>query len=369
MSQSPIKKRKFYFLIAALISVLQFAFAGHAGAIQGGTDAAGDPRVVALIFGSNTRASCSGVPISPYVVVAAAHCLSNPNFTYSSETYQPNGLYVSQPGADLTRDNVGSRPRVIQVALTPGFNDKSFTNDLAFYFLDSPLVGAKNLPIANLDELKYLKDEGLIVTHLGYGYILGGNIEDFKPHKIELKAATLSSIRFGYLIPEEAVTVSTDELAGRALCKHDSGGPFLASISNDEKLFAINLSADGCDRYGVGTALKGTFGLSVYPYLSLLERQWKAFLDSHKNLPGISDADSILMTKIASAKIAIVPKKEAAASPSPSPSPSSSVLVTPTQSPSVKAQPIQRFKCVKGKSVKIYSEVTPRCPSGFKLSK
>jgi hypothetical protein len=355
--------------VAALTFNLAVFNVSGASAIQGGADATGDSRVVALVFGSNTRASCSGVPLSPYVVVAAAHCLSNPNFTYMSELYRPTGLSVAQAGVDLTRDNISLRPHVLQVAVTPGFNDKSFSDDVAFYFLDAPLTEAIDLPIANLDELKYVKDQGLLVTHLGYGYILGGNVEDYKAHKIVLKAAQISSMRFGYLTPSEESTISSDESQGMALCKHDSGGPFLATIGGAEKLFAVNLSADGCDRYGVGVAVKGTYGLSVFPYLSLLERQWKIFIEAHKDLPGISSANNNLLAKISSASSARPPKAQPSATPSIPANPTPAPSVSPTPEVTKTPQTIRVIKCLKGKVIKTISGASPQCPKGYKLIK
>lgn len=336
-----------------------------ASAVQGGADALGDQRVVALVFGTNTRASCSGVPINPYVVVAAAHCLSNPNLVYSNETYKPTGLSVSQPGVDLTKDSIAQRPRVNLVVLTPGYSDKSFADDLAFYFLDSPLTGVLDIPIGNLEDLKVVKEKAYPVTHVGYGYILPGNIEDFKPHKIILPASPYGAIRLGYFAPSEGVSISTDEVKGQALCKHDSGGPFLATVSGREKLIAINLAADGCDRNGAGSEVKGTLGLSVFPYLDLLERNWNAYLSSHSDLAGINDANLALQIALKSARQVKAPEP----TPTPVATATAAPVVSPT--PSLKPSPPSAvsLKCKKGATIKIIKSYTGRCPSGYKLTR
>lgn len=354
-------------LLSGLISI-SIATQFPAQAIQGGEDAAGDNRVVAIVFGSNTRASCSGVPITPYVVVAAAHCLSNPSFTYSSERYIPTGISISQPGADLSKDVINERPKVLSVALTPGFSDKSFTDDIAFYFLNSPLQNIHNLDIGNLAELREVKEKNLAITHVGYGYIGPGNIEDFRPHSITLKAAAVSSSRFGYLTPSDEITLSTDEFQGRALCKHDSGGPFLASINGGEKVMAINLSADGCDRYGANSIVKGTLGISIYPYLDLLERNWSIFAAENPSLPNLESASKQLAEKllVARAVVKAQPSPTPTTSVAPSVSPKSQEVPT-TPNTQVARKTLKMITCIKGKSTKIVKSYAPKCPSGYKI--
>lgn len=327
-----------------------------AQAVQGGEPADGDQRVVALVFGTNTRASCSGSPINPYIVVAAAHCMSNPNFTYTSESYAPNGLSIGAPGADLTKDSIAARPHVLQVAITPGYNEKSAADDIAFYFLDKPIVQTPALALGNLDEIAELKASAGKVTHIGYGYIAPNNVEDFRPHKITLPTNPQSSMRFGFIVPPEVTTISTDETKGFALCKHDSGGPFVATIDGVEKILAINLLADGCDRNGANTVITGTLGLAVYPYLELLQRQWSAFKASHASLSGIDAADSQLQGWI----------KDGAPKPKPTPTPSVSASASPTpiSSPPLKASVV--ITCIKGKISKKVTGIQPKCPAGFK---
>ena len=366
-----ITLRRSLILAATLLAVLPIAPI-PAQAVQGGSDATGDSRVVALVFGSNTRASCSGVPLSAYVVVAAGHCLSNPGYVYQSERYIPAGLSVSQPGVDLSKDIQSTRPKVLSVAVTPGYSDKSFADDIAFYFLSAPLSGFANIEISNLDELQSLKDNSTAITHVGYGYILPGNIEDFKPHSITLKASAISSIRFGYIVPPEKSTISTDESQGHALCKHDSGGPYLATFGSVEKLAAINLGADGCDRYGAGTSVTGTFGLNIYPYLDLLERNWKLFEAEHALLPNIQEASQVIAAKISRSRSA----KVLVPTPSPSPSPSASLqptaIAAPSPAPTSSASGNNGSKtisCIKGKNIKMLSSANPKCPKGYVLRK
>ena len=358
------KVLRIFSIISSISLVLSLALT-EANAVQGGSDALGDKRVVAFVFGTNTRASCSGVPINPYVVVAAAHCLSNPNVVYSSETYKPSGLSVSQPGVDLTKDSIAQRPHVNLVALTPGYSEKSFADDLAFYFLDAPLVGIADISIGNLEDLKTVKEKALPVTHVGYGYILPGNIEDFKPHKITLPASPYGSIRLGYFAPSEGVTISTDEVKGQALCKHDSGGPFLATVGGIEKLIAINLAADGCDRNGAGSEVKGTLGLSIFPYLDLLERNWNSYLSSNGGLAGISDANQALQLALKSARQVKTPEP----TPSPAATASSAPIASPAPVVTPTSAPANTLKCKKGAAIKIIKTTTGKCPSGYKLTK
>jgi len=335
-----------------LVSLQQPSFA-----MQGGTDAVGDTRVVALVFGQNTRASCSGVPLAPLVVLAAAHCLSNQKYLYTSETYLPSGLSVSAPGADLTKEVQSNRPQVIKVALTSGFIDTSFKDDLAFYFLNKPLVGATFLSIASLDELAQVKKQSQLITHIGYGYIAPGKIEDYKPHAIELTSSPLSSSRFGYSQPDEATSISSDETPGHALCLHDSGGPFIANIAGKEKLLAINLRGDGCDRNGPNSPVLGTLGISPVPYLDLLQRQWKIVMTGLGDVQGVLETSAAIDSLINSAR----------AVPIPSPTPSAEQTPVVSKAPvAAKPKNLVTITCVKGKVIVKLSGVKPVCGSGFK---
>ena len=354
-----MKKRISFFSTFLLVLSFTFCSLGPASSVQGGSDATGDSRVVALIFGSNTRASCSGVPINSYVVVAAAHCLSNPNFTYGNEVFIPKGMSIAAPGADLTKDNQANRARVLQVAVNIGFNEKSAADDIAFYFLDRPIMNTTFLPIANSSEFAKIKSAQQDVTHIGYGYILPGNVEDYRPHKITLKAISISSSLFNIYSPSEDQSISTEEVQGQALCKHDSGGPFIATINGSEKLLAINLLADGCDRYGAGIPVKGTLGLAIFPYLDLLERNWILFTENNSSLSNLNDAKYKLADALTSARKTPVSTVTPLASKSPAPS--------PDPSPATKAAPNSlTITCVKGKVTKAIKAVKPVCPSGYK---
>jgi hypothetical protein len=324
-------------------------------AMQGGSDATGDTRVVALVFGQNTRASCSGVPLAPLIVVAAAHCLSNSNYVYSSETYVPNGLSVATPGTDLTKDSVSQRSSVARVALTPGFTDKSFSDDIAFYFLNSPLNGATYLPIARLDDLAAIKKNGDAITHIGYGYIAPNKVEDYKPHLISLKSSPFSSSRFGYFSPSEEATISSDETPGNALCVHDSGGPFISRVGGIEKLLAINLRADGCDRNGVSAPVTGTLGLSPVPYMDLLQRQWNLFAKERVGNPGVAESSLTLETIVSSLRVAVIP----------TPSPTPTVIPEPGPSATASIKKMITILCSKGKTIQKISGSKPVCPKGF----
>jgi hypothetical protein len=272
-------------VISILVSFLA-TFTPTSYAIFGGSSATGDQRVVALINGQdNIRSGCSGSLIEPQIVVAAAHCLGNPNLTYTSEIYEPKDLWIAQPGADLNLDDINSRAQVLRVVLTKGYNNTfepekgnniTQKDDIAFFFLEKPLVSSYSVPIADKDDIRLIKDGQYVFTHIGYG-LIDQNKQDGKAYTTQLKSYSVGASRYPGHPALEEKTVTSQEVGTNALCGGDSGSPWFTNVKGVEKIVAVSVAASGCR--GTGSGLGGTLGTIIYPYLYLVDSHWKQFLE------------------------------------------------------------------------------------------
>ena len=257
-------------------------------AVFGGTSAVGDKRVVSLLSGQNVlRSGCSGVLMSERIVISAAHCLGNPGKTYTSEVYEPQNLWVAQPGADLNVDDHSTRVRVARVILTNGYdntwkpqenNIATQKDDIAFLFLEKILVAGVTSEIASMEDIATIKANRLFFTHIGYGLKDVGTV-DGKPYLTTLRSYVQGSARYPNNPSLDRNTVTSEETIQSALCGGDSGSPWYATVNGVEKLVAVTVAASGCQSTGGGTG--GTLGTAIYPYLAMMKAQWTIFLKEY----------------------------------------------------------------------------------------
>lgn len=268
----------------------------------GGVNDEGDPRVLAILNGvqlidgvRHFSEVCSGSMVTPQVVVAAAHCLGNSDHIYTSEIYTPKNLYVSRPGANLDTQNPTDPVKVMRVILTSGY-DNSFhpevgnyitqKDDIAFYFLASPLVESYTIPISTASDVAQIKSEQLMITHIGYG-LHGIDLHDGMPRLVQLRASAQGSSRYGNNPARDDYTITSNETGEKALCPGDSGSPWYATVGGIEKLTAVLVSASGCR---TGSNQKGgTMGTLIWPYLDLMNKHWSEF---QADLPSLIANDS-----------------------------------------------------------------------------
>lgn len=242
---------------------------------MGGENAVGDSHVVALIEGqTNNRSFCSGALLTSQIVVSAAHCLRNNGMTYESEIYIPSNIWVSQPGVDLNVDDVSTRIKVAQVILTNGYTNiwdpenKNYLtekDDIAFFFLASPMMENYSIEIATPEDLQKIKNSQLVFTHYGYGKQTLDQM-DGKPYTTQLKSYTSGASRMSFSPASENKTVSSVDTENNSLCPGDSGGPWYAEIDGVQKIVAVLHGSNGCSI----SRPTGTLGTAISPYLSLL---------------------------------------------------------------------------------------------------
>ena len=232
--------------------------------------------------------------ITPQIVVAAAHCLGNPDHTYTNEIYTPDNLFVSKPGANIDMESPDDPIKVMRVVLTSGYNNSfhpeagnfiTQKDDIAFYFLQRPLLDKYSIPIATLGDVSAIKTNRLMITHIGYG-LHGVDLHDGIPRIVQLQAYPQGSSRYGNNPARDDFTITSQETGDKALCPGDSGSPWYATVNGVEKLVAVTVSASGC-RVG-SNQTGGTMGTLIYPYLDLVDRHWEEFL---KELPSLIASD------------------------------------------------------------------------------
>jgi len=290
-----VRRRNILILNFALVLTL---ISPAARAIYHGENAVGDNRVLALVNPKdNPRSGCSASLLTPQIVVSAAHCLGNPNHVYPDAIYQPEFLYVAQPGSDLNKDDISTRVQVLRAIVTPNYdntwspqtgNENTQKDDIAFYFLAKPLVSAYSIEIANAEEVSLVKQNNMTVTHIGYGYQDEG-VVDGKPYLTQLRAYSQAASRYAGTPALESMTITSQEVGSTALCPGDSGSPWYATFHGVEKIVAVTVGASGCRGPGSGT--NGTLGTLIYPYLPSLIEQWKQF---QIDFPGLLKSTSVV---------------------------------------------------------------------------
>lgn len=273
----------------SLLLVTQGLQGSPAHAVYGGVEATGSPYVLTLLNSQTTRTSfCSMALISERVVVTAAHCM----IADQSESLEPrfpiDQLYVSQPGANVTVDALDSRVKVRRVIVVstykntwkPDLNDKrTQIDDIAFLFLEKPLVAGYVAKIATEQELDAAIAQGQLITHFGYGL----QTRSSQTHAPWTTQLPLFHGEPDFLDPRKILMVSEGPAA---LCPGDSGGPWYVDVSGQLKLAAVTVAASGCrtDPPYNGKAL----GTRIHPYLEFLNSEWLRFLEEEPAL--IADA-------------------------------------------------------------------------------
>ncbi len=271
-------------LIAFCIAIISSSNTSQANAIYGGVNAVGSDKVltsVATGFGYVNVPHCSMALISPQVVVSAAHCFAARNqasgFDFSSDK-----VFLTRPGISSGNFNLPDRERfpVGKIAFPDGYqnlidpNQNLFTSeadDIAFLFLDSPLVKNYKIEIATEEDVKRIKKDNLEIQIFGYGESNEFGVQDGKPYKTTLKAQS-----FGRQPPHpasESKTIIATSIGKSGTCNGDSGAPWYATIDGTLKLVAVHSASNG-RKCGDGTTFYGTL---IYPYLNVLDAKWPEF--------------------------------------------------------------------------------------------
>ena len=272
--------KRFALLLSSLM--LLSGLASPASAVENGISALGDLKVVApQPAGSNTP-FCTAALLSEYILVSAAHCFTV-NTGGEDSPVRTEPFTVSLPGVDASSDDINTRVKVMKIVVPSGYDNiwkpdqgdtRTQVDDIAFLFLEKPLVPNYQIQVATQFEVRQLKANHSPVTSYGYG-LQGKNQQDGKPYKITLNA----SKRNGNSIVDYEKMISLEEVGG-ALCPGDSGGPSYAEINGVTKLVSDTVGAGGCR--GIEQAGSIDLHTLVAPYLELAKQEWEKYAQENK---------------------------------------------------------------------------------------
>lgn len=354
-------------LVALVVAVFALSSTHPAIAIWGGDLALGDARVAGMITKKQDMrgTSCTLSLLTPQIAIGAAHCIDPPgtphNGTPFESTFEPfQPTWISVPGVDVKVDDVNTRVKIVKGYLTKGYINVfpctptacTQVDDMVFWVLEKPLVPNYIMNIATEKEVNALRSSGGAITHIGYGFqkfVDQPSPADGKPYKIEGIATTIGRPLYGGTVSKKIVITQTP--LDKSLCPGDSGSPVYSKFDGEEKMFAIQFAgwAGGgyCDTKnwpaGKFPQVQNTL---IYPYIDILRQE------------------PLAATIVANydAKIAAELKAEA------KPSPTSTASATPTASAPAKAATPKKITitCVKGKTSKKVTDVSPKCPAGYK---
>ena len=291
-----MRKRTFAILIGLMATLLPSA---PSSAVYGGTEVTGSPLVLTLLTSKSSRTSfCSMSMLTERIVVTAAHCVIKDQGAAPELRWNISDIYVSQPGADVTRDDIETRVRVLKVVTRddfintwkPEINDRrTQINDIAFLFIEKPLVKGYSIPIATDVEINAAIARGDLVTHYGYG-LQTQNAQSHSPWTTQMplvdgNAAHLDKTKVLYT--REGPT---------AMCPGDSGGPLYINVGGVQKIAGVLVAASGCR--GNPPYNGGTLGTRVAPYMDMAESAWKVFLSNeHASTVATQSSEAALESK------------------------------------------------------------------------
>ena len=196
---------------------------------------------------------CSGVLISPTIIVTASHCVYSQNGSKSTNfIFAPPQTELDAPINPETK-----KPTVVNIF--------SSTGDIAFIQLDIPLATKGFIRVANTEEVTALKEK---LQVQGYGY--GKVYETGKPYSSFVR-------RYPLIWNSDHDSKNTVMLTSESTtaCVGDSGGAITAILpTGEEVLIAVMKGAasvvDGC-----ATPVNGVYSMMatvVHPYLELISK-------------------------------------------------------------------------------------------------
>jgi hypothetical protein len=327
--------------------------------MPGGKLAIDSNRVLTLAIGIDARAPfCSMAMITDQIVVTAAHCVAK-NKTDDGSLWHPlEKLYVTQPGVDVRVDDVTTRVKVGKVFFPvryEAFFDSSIgdlrgaRNDIAFLFLEKPLVPGYSIPVANQREFESIQTSGFAVDHFGYG-LQNQNGADGKPYTV----TSLTRAR-KYSFENDPTQLISGDYGFPSVCSGDSGGPVYGTFDGVYKLIAVVNGGGGCFPNRGPTS--GAYSRAIFSYLDTALNDWKKF---EVELKAKQEALAKQVADKAAAELKAKQEIEARSNAE-----KALAELKAKQGADAKLKKTT-ITCSKGKLVKKVTAVKPVCPKGYK---
>jgi secreted trypsin-like serine protease len=317
-------------VFALLLGLLApLSVATPAAAIYGGKPSIDNPFVVGLLNSEFAEtAGCSGALVAPRIVMTAAHCLTMP----------AQNFWIQTPGTNLA-DKGLKRVRGEKLLIPSGFTSAKFPydNDFGVLILSAELPFKTSITIATESQVtEWIKQESSVL-HVGYGcteLVDAPPCRKTSPTANEFETQLLSQVpqQFTSLTPNSfsMTKISVD----KTICGGDSGSPLLKKAGDKWFYIGAQSSSNGA-------------GCTKTCNIQCVATQGLAFYNT--NL--VTEALKFVEAKL----------PETTATPTPTATP----VVTAKPSP-VPLQKKTTITCIKGKTIKKVTAVSPKCPTGYK---
>jgi hypothetical protein len=344
--------------------------------MPGGQLAIGTSRVLTLAIGIDARAPfCSMAMITDQIIVTAAHCVAK-NKTDDGSLWHPlEKLYVTQPGVDVRSDDVTTRVKVGKVFFPvryEAFFDSSIgdlrgaKNDIAFLFLEKPLVPGYNIPVANQQEFESIQTSGFAVDHFGYG-LQNQSGADGKPYTI---TSLTRPRKYGF--ENDPTQLISGDYGFPSICSGDSGGPVYGTFNGVYKLIAVVNGGGGCFPNLGPTS--GAYSRAIFSYLDSALNDWKKFevelkakqedlarIEANRVAAELKAKEELEAKNAAEKVLAELKAKQDAEAKA-----SADLNAKREAAAKLAATRKKTITCIKGKTIKKVLAIKPKCPTGFK---
>jgi secreted trypsin-like serine protease len=191
------------------------------------------PYQVGLTDGPNRSMGCGGSLIAPRVVLTAAHCIINDDYTPKD----PPRNKVLINGYDLLTGAIPEDSGYIAAnaaSIHPGYNSATFENDIALWFLPIPIAEDDNFKFATLNEDPTVPADGEELFVSGWGRTVEGDPSSVSPVLLGtiVDYVTNEQCQSDYDKSENPPNTITDDMmcaamGGTDTCQADSGGPLM----------------------------------------------------------------------------------------------------------------------------------------------